>query len=167
MYNYTLRLCKLHYPLKRLTHQQYCCLLTIKTQKIYVCDLISLFSRLPRTSYLKMIDLWFIALMLIPTNEVILHCIGYLSRIKVNKDSKVEPKPIKVNVNSRVTTVNYPYTPPSKENWKEISKDSKSDKEGQCLKKIRMIRTILSPILFVIFLVSFICVGILLKYKKI
>ena len=48
---------------------------------------LSLYIRLPATSYLKMIDVWFVALMLIPSVEVILHTIGYLSRTKLSTPS--------------------------------------------------------------------------------
>ena len=93
-----------------------------------------------------MIDIWFVALMLIPSVEVILHSIGYLSRTKLSI---------------------YPSTPPSKECWNEVSENSKSKGMGQCLKNITTICNIIMPIFFVIFLVSFISTGILLKHNLI
>ena len=93
-----------------------------------------------------MIDLWFVALMLIPSVEVILHSIGYLSRTKLRL---------------------YPSTPPSKECWNEILENSKSKGIGHCLKNITTVCNIIMPIFFVIFLATFISTGILLKHNLI
>ena len=136
-----------------------------------------------------MIDLWFLGLMLIPTAEVLLHSIGYLARIKLKeaKSNQFEPESMKISVNSKVTTVTkhtpnsppsskdfwnkiitpYPYNPPSKDFWKKILKDSKNERSGKYLGKITKIFTIALGIFFVIFVVAFICLGLLLKYNHI
>ena len=103
-----------------------------------------------------MIDLWFIALMVIPTNEVIVHCVTYLSRIKLNQD-KAKPESVKVNVNTKITSVT--------DAW-DILEDSKDKRVGKNLEKITYFCNIFMPIFFVIFLVSFILIGLLLKYNK-
>ena len=110
-----------------------------------------------------MIDLWFIALMVIPTNEVIVHCIAYLSRIKLSQD-KAKPESVKVNVNTKITSVTYPYTPTTYP-W-DILEYSKGKRVGNSLKKITNFCNIFMPVFFVIFLVSFILIGLRLKYKK-
>ena len=112
-----------------------------------------------------MIDLWFIALMVIPTNEVIVHCITYLSRIKSSQD-KAKPESVKVNVNKKITSVNFPYTPPTTNPWDILLEDSKGKRVGKNLRRITYFCNIFMPIFFVIFLITFILIGIRLKYKR-
>ena len=153
---------------------------------------LSLYIRLPATSYLKMIDIWFVALMLIPSVEVILHTIGYLSRTKLSTPS-TPCKPCtpckqtqfgnrlqaKLKIGTRLrkklqigTRVQQNFSLaldseeklPSKECWNEASR---SNVFGHYLKRSRTFCSIFLPIFFVIFLVIFISTGILLKHKLI
>ena len=152
----------------------------------------SIYIRLPATSYLKMIDIWFVALMLIPSVEVILHTFGYLSRIKLSTPS-TPCKPCtpckqtqfgnrlqaKLKIGTRLrkklqigTRVQQNFSlaldseekSPSKECWNEASR---SNVFGHYLKRSRTFCSIFLPIFFFIFLVIFISTGILLKHKLI
>ena len=133
-----------------------------------------LYPRLPKTSYLKMIDIWFVALMLIPSVEVIVHVFGYLSRTKFrvypSKQTQIDTKfKGKLQIGTRVQQ-NLSLAPgfggelPSKECWNEALK---SKGIGHCLKKSTTACNIILPVFFVIFLVTFISIGILLKHNLI
>ena len=139
-----------------------------------------------------MIDIWFVALMLIPSIEVILHTFGYLSRTKLSTPT-TPCKPCtpckqtqfgnrlqaklkigtrlrkKLQIGTRVQQ-NFSLALDSEEKSQSIecwNEASRSNVFGHYLKRSRTFCSIFLPIFFFIFLVIFISTGILLKHKLI
>ena len=117
-----------------------------------------------------MIDIWFVALMLIPSVEVILHAIGYLSRTKLRVYTSRQTQ-IGIRQHAKLQignmTLGYEKKPLAKQCWNDVFEDSRFKGIGHCLKKFTTISNIIMPIFFVVFLVTFISMGILLKHNLI
>ena len=114
-----------------------------------------------------MIDLWFFGLMLIPSCEVALHTLSYNSRLKsCQKElNQVEPESLKIStLNSSTITKPFEITTQS-DIWKKIINDAKKERKRIILRQIANYCSIALPIFFVVFLVTFISMGLLLKYN--
>ena len=115
--------------------------------------------RLPKTSYLKMIDIWFIFTMFMPFTEVILHTISDYLRIKLKDLDKIKQEKVPVKTGNMVTVA------PAMFSVADTHIMARKDKILQKLDLIKNIGIYCLPCIFVIFTITFISIGMYLKYN--
>ena len=115
--------------------------------------------RLPKTSYLKMIDIWFIFTIFMPFIEVILHTISDYLRIKLKDFDRIKQEKVPVKTGNIVTVAPVMFS---------VADTHTKAKKDKILRKIDLIKNIgkyCLPSIFVIFSISFISIGMYLKYN--
>ena len=114
--------------------------------------------RLPTTSYLKMIDIWFIFTMFMPFGEVIVHTICDYLRIQLKDLDKIKQDTVQIQTNKVMRVVPAAFS---------VSDTYKMARKNQILQKLRLIKNIgkyCLPSIFVVFSITFISIGMYLKY---
>ena len=105
-----------------------------------------------------MVDIWFVFTMLMPFGEVILHTMSDQLRLKLKNIDKSCQDRVAISINDKVKVV------PSEFSLAEQSIMAQKNKIFEKLKLIQYIGKFCLPSIFVCFSVSFITIGLYLKY---
>ena len=105
-----------------------------------------------------MIDIWFVFTMLMPFGEVILHTMSDQLRLKLKNLDKSQQESVSIKVNNKVNVV------PAAWSLAAQSIMAQRTKIFEKLKLIQYIGKFCLPSIFVCFSVTFITIGLYLKY---
>jgi hypothetical protein len=115
---------------------------------------ISVSNSLPKTSYIKLIDIWLIVSLLIPFTEVILHTV----RDVIRNDNDQQQSTMKI-CNCVICTTKCPKN--TVQAWQEHEEKTKREMRELALKTVAVIGKLGLPLVFALFCVLFFAYGFL------
>ena len=114
------------------------------------------FFRVPKTGYIKMMDIWQIGSLILPFLEVVLHIsVHSLKHKQKNTNSLVEDEPVNFKLNKKNITL----VKSIKNKESQIIEDE-FDEGIRMLKVIKIFSTYVLTFCYILFIFAFFCIGL-------
>ena len=116
------------------------------------------FFRVPKTGYIKMMDIWQIGSLILPFLEVVLHISVHSLKHKPKKKSLFE-EPVNFKLNKKNITLVKSIN--NKESQLNDEEEDDYDEEGiKMLKVIKIFSTYILTFCYILFIFAFFCIGL-------